>query len=131
MGIDFAEFNVDDLNTVIKVVGVGGGGNNAVNCMVSSGIQGVEFIVINTDAEVLEKSLAPVRLQIGRKATEGKGAGARPEVGAKAAEENRDEIKAALEGADMVFIAAGMGGGTGTGAAPVVAECAREIGALQ
>ena len=130
MGIDFAEFNVDDLNTVIKVVGVGGGGNNAVNCMVSSGIQGVEFIVINTDAEVLEKSLAPVRLQIGRKATEGKGAGARPEVGAKAAEENRDEIKAALEGADMVFIAAGMGGGTGTGAAPVVAECAREIGAL-
>ena len=111
MGIDFAEFNVDDLNTVIKVVGVGGGGNNAVNCMVSSGIQGVEFIVINTDAEVLEKSLAPVRLQIGRKATEGKGAGARPEVGAKAAEENRDEIKAALEGADMVFIAAGMGGG--------------------
>lgn len=130
MGIDFAEFNVDDLNTVIKVVGVGGGGNNAVNCMVSSGIQGVEFIVINTDAEVLEKSLAPVRLQIGRKATEGKGAGARPDVGAKAAEENRDEIKAALEGADMVFIAAGMGGGTGTGAAPVVAECAREIGAL-
>lgn len=130
MGIDFAEFNVDDLNTVIKVVGVGGGGNNAVNCMVSSGIQGVEFIVINTDAEVLEKSLAPVRLQIGRKATEGKGAGARPEVGAKAAEENRDEIKAALEGADMVFVAAGMGGGTGTGAAPVVAECAREIGAL-
>lgn len=130
MGIDFAEFNVDDLNTVIKVVGVGGGGNNAVNCMVSSGIQGVEFIVINTDAEVLEKSLAPVRIQIGRKATEGKGAGARPEVGAKAAEENRDEIKAALEGADMVFIAAGMGGGTGTGAAPVVAECAREIGAL-
>ena len=97
MGIDFAEFNVDDLNTVIKVVGVGGGGNNAVNCMVSSGIQGVEFIVINTDAEVLEKSLAPVRLQIGRKATEGKGAGARPEVGAKAAEENRDEIKAVLD----------------------------------
>lgn len=130
MGIDFAEFNVDDLDTVIKVVGVGGGGNNAVNCMVSSGIQGVEFIVINTDAEVLEKSLAPVRLQIGRKATEGKGAGARPEVGARAAEENRDEIKAALEGADMVFVAAGMGGGTGTGAAPVVAECAREIGAL-
>ncbi|MDD3115292.1 MAG: cell division protein FtsZ, partial [Anaerovibrio sp.] len=129
MGIDFADLDID-LDAVIKVVGVGGGGNNAVNCMVASGVQGVEFIVINTDAEVLEKSLAPVRLQIGRKATEGKGAGARPEVGEKAAEENRDEIKAALEGADMVFIAAGMGGGTGTGAAPIVAECAKEIGAL-
>ena len=129
MGIDFADLDVD-LDAVIKVVGVGGGGNNAVNCMVAAGIQGVDFIVINTDAEVLEKSLAPVRLQIGRKATEGKGAGARPEVGEKAAEENREEIKAALEGADMVFIAAGMGGGTGTGAAPVVAECAKEIGAL-
>jgi len=129
VGIDFADLDID-LDAVIKVVGVGGGGNNAVNCMVASGVQGVEFIVINTDAEVLEKSLAPVRLQIGRKATEGKGAGARPEVGEKAAEENRDEIKAALEGADMVFIAAGMGGGTGTGAAPIVAECAKEIGAL-
>ena len=91
--------------TVIKVVGCGGGGSNAVNRMIENGLANVEFIVINTDAEVLEKSLAPVRLQIGRKATEGKGAGARPEVGAKAAEENRDEIKAALEGADMVFIA--------------------------
>ena len=129
MGIDFADLD-EGLDAVIKVVGVGGGGNNAVNCMVSSGVQGVEFIAINTDAEVLEESLAPVRLQIGRKATEGKGAGARPEVGEKAAEENRDEIKAALEGADMVFIAAGMGGGTGTGAAPIVAECAKELGAL-
>ena len=129
MGIDFADLD-EGLDAVIKVVGVGGGGNNAVNCMVSSGVQGVEFIAINTDAEVLEESLAPVRLQIGRKATEGKGAGARPEVGEKAAEENRDEIKAALDGADMVFIAAGMGGGTGTGAAPIVAECAKELGAL-
>ena len=129
MGIDFADLD-EGLDAVIKVVGVGGGGNNAVNCMVSSGVQGVEFIAINTDAEVLEESLAPVRLQIGRKATEGKGAGARPEVGEKAAEENRDEIKAALEGADMVFIAAGMGGDTGTGAAPIVAECAKELGAL-
>lgn len=129
MGIDFADLE-EGLDAVIKVVGVGGGGNNAVNCMVSSGVQGVDFIAINTDAEVLEESLAPVRLQIGRKATEGKGAGARPEVGEKAAEENRDEIKAALEGADMVFIAAGMGGGTGTGAAPIVAECAKELGAL-
>ena len=129
MGIDFADLD-EGLDAVIKVVGVGGGGNNAVNCMVSSGVQGVEFIAINTDAEVLEESLAPIRLQIGRKATEGKGAGARPEVGEKAAEENRDEIKAALEGADMVFIAAGMGGGTGTGAAPIVAECAKELGAL-
>ena len=129
MGIDFADLD-EGLDAVIKVVGVGGGGNNAVNCMVSSGVQGVEFIAINTDAEVLEESLAPVRLQIGRKATEGKGAGARPEVGEKAAEENGDEIKAALEGADMVFIAAGMGGGTGTGAAPIVAECAKELGAL-
>ena len=86
MGIDFADLD-EGLDAVIKVVGVGGGGNNAVNCMVSSGVQGVEFIAINTDAEVLEESLAPVRLQIGRKATEGKGAGARPEVGEKAAEE--------------------------------------------
>lgn len=129
MGIDFADLE-NNLDAVIKVVGVGGGGNNAVNCMVASGVQGVEFIVINTDAEVLDKSLAPVRLQIGRKITEGKGAGARPEVGEKAAEESRDEIRAALEGADMVFIAAGMGGGTGTGAAPIVAECAKEVGAL-
>lgn len=129
MAIDLADFDAG-ADVVIKVVGVGGGGNNAVNRMISAGVQGVEFIAINTDAEVLAKSLAPVRLQIGRKATEGKGAGARPEVGAKAAEENRDEIKAALEGADMVFIAAGMGGGTGTGAAPVVAECAKELGIL-
>lgn len=129
VGIEFADLDVG-LDAVIKVVGVGGGGNNAVNCMVASGVKGVEFIAINTDAEVLEESLAPVRLQIGKKATEGKGAGARPEVGEKAAEESRDEIKEALNGADMVFIAAGMGGGTGTGAAPIVAECAKEIGAL-
>lgn len=129
MAIDF-EYDDAGLDAVIKVVGVGGGGNNAVNCMISSGVQGVEFIVINTDAEVLAESLAPVRLQIGRKVTEGKGAGARPDIGEKAAEESREEIKAALEGADMVFISAGMGGGTGTGAAPIVAECAKEIGAL-
>ena len=129
MGIDFADLD-EGLDAVIKVVGVGGGGNNAVNCMVSSGVQGVEFIAINTDAEVLEESLAPVRLQIGRKATEGKGAGARPEVGEKAAEESAEEISAALKGADMVFVTCGMGGGTGTGAAPVVAKLAKDMGIL-
>ena len=114
----------------IKVIGVGGGGSNAVNRMINLGLQGVEFIAVNTDAQALLKSLAPKRLQIGDKLTRGLGAGARPEVGQKAAEESRDDILEALRGADMVFVTAGMGGGTGTGAAPVVAECAREIGAL-
>ena len=129
VGIEFAGLD-NDLDAKIKVVGVGGGGNNAINCMVSAGVKGVEFIAINTDAQALVNSLATTRIQIGSKATRGLGAGARPEVGEKAAEENRDEIKEALKDADMVFIAAGMGGGTGTGAAPIVAECAREMNAL-
>ena len=114
----------------IKVIGVGGAGNNAVNRMIASSVQGVEFLAINTDAQALLSSLAPYRIQIGEKLTKGLGAGANPEVGQKAAEESRDEIMKALRGADMVFITAGMGGGTGTGAAPVVAECAKELGAL-
>ncbi len=114
----------------IKVIGVGGGGSNAVNRMISLGLEGVEFIAVNTDAQALLTSLAPKRMQIGEKLTRGLGAGARPEIGEKAAQESREEILKALEGSDMVFITAGMGGGTGTGAAPVVAECAREVGAL-
>lgn len=114
----------------IKVVGVGGGGSNAINRMISSGLKGVEFVAVNTDAQALLHSMAPKRIQIGQKLTRGLGAGARPEVGGKAAEESRDELVDALDGADMVFITAGMGGGTGTGAAPVVAACAQESGAL-
>ncbi len=133
MGVN-AVFELDDngLDQVakIKVIGVGGGGSNAVNRMINYGLQGVEFIAVNTDAQALLKSLAPKRMQIGEKLTRGLGAGARPEIGQKAAEESRDDILEALRGADMVFVTAGMGGGTGTGAAPVVAECAREIGAL-
>ena len=127
-------FELDD-NTLdqfakIKVIGVGGGGNNAVNRMISLGLEGVEFIAVNTDAQALLTALAPKRMQIGEKLTRGLGAGARPEIGQKAAMESREDIINALRGSDMVFITAGMGGGTGTGAAPVVAECAREIGAL-
>ncbi|MBO8128620.1 MAG: cell division protein FtsZ [Peptococcaceae bacterium] len=115
---------------IIKVIGVGGGGNNAVNRMISAGLKGVEFIAINTDAQALEMSLCNQKIQIGSKLTKGLGAGGNPEIGEKAAEESRDDILQALEGADMVFVTAGMGGGTGTGAAPVVAEIAREMGAL-
>ena len=127
-------FELDD-NTLdqfakIKVIGVGGGGNNAVNRMISLGLEGVEFIAVNTDAQALLNALAPKRMQIGEKLTRGLGAGARPEIGQKAAMESREDIINALRGSDMVFITAGMGGGTGTGAAPVVAECAREVGAL-
>lgn len=114
----------------IKVIGVGGGGNNAVNRMISLGLEGVEFIAINTDAQALMTAMAPKRMQIGMKLTRGLGAGARPEIGEQAAIESRDEIIKALDKSDMVFITAGMGGGTGTGAAPIVAECARELGAL-
>lgn len=114
----------------LKVVGVGGGGSNAVNRMVEAGIKGVDFIAINTDAQALNMSLAPCKLQIGQNLTRGLGAGANPEVGQKAAEESRDEILEHLKGADMVFITAGMGGGTGTGGAPVVAQAAKEVGAL-
>ena len=115
---------------VIKVVGVGGGGVNAVNRMVDAGVGGVEFVAINTDAQVLLMSDADVKLDIGRDSTRGLGAGANPEVGREAAEGHRDEIDDALKGADMVFITAGEGGGTGTGAAPIVAEVARSLGAL-
>ena len=114
----------------IKVVGVGGGGGNAVNRMVDAGVNGVEFVAINTDATALLLSKADNKIQIGEKSTNGQGAGAKPEVGLRAAEESRDEIAAALRGTDMVFITAGMGGGTGTGAAPVVAQIARELGIL-
>ena len=115
---------------VIKVVGVGGGGGNAVNTMVETTLGEVEFIAVNTDRQALHVSRAGTKLQIGEKITKGLGAGANPEIGEKAAEENREEIAAALSGADMVFVAAGMGGGTGTGAAPVVASVAKELGIL-
>jgi cell division protein FtsZ len=115
---------------VIKVVGVGGGGTNAVNRMVDAGLTGVEFIAVNTDAQALMMSDADVKLHIGSAATRGLGAGADPAVGQSAAHESRDELKESLKGADMVFVTAGEGGGTGTGAAPVVGELAREIGAL-
>ena len=116
---------------VIKVVGVGGGGTNAVNRMVDAGLKGVEFIAVNTDAQALQMCDADIKLQIGGQLTRGLGAGANPEVGQGAANESRDEIKEALKGADMVFVTAGEGGGTGTGAAPVIAEVAKhEIGAL-
>ncbi len=114
----------------IKVVGCGGGGNNAVNRMVDAGLQGVEFISVNTDKQALNLSDAHVKIQIGEKLTKGLGAGAVPEVGRRAAEESREEIAQALKGADLVFITAGMGGGTGTGAAPIVAEIARDLGCL-
>ncbi|GGJ55169.1 cell division protein FtsZ [Anoxybacillus voinovskiensis] len=120
---------VDQLAT-IKVIGVGGGGNNAVNRMIEHGVQGVEFIAVNTDAQALNLSKAPIKLQIGAKLTRGLGAGANPEVGKKAAEESKEQIEEALKGADMVFVTAGMGGGTGTGAAPVIAQIARDLGAL-
>ncbi|WP_033541424.1 cell division protein FtsZ [Planococcus sp. CAU13] len=119
-----------DAMAVIKVIGVGGGGNNAVNRMIEHGVQGVEFIAVNTDAQALNLSKAEIRLQIGSKLTRGLGAGANPEVGKKAAEESKEQIEEALRGADMVFVTAGMGGGTGTGAAPVIAGIAKELGAL-
>ena len=106
----------------IKVVGVGGGGNNAVNRMIASGLKGVEFVAINTDAQALVHAMAQNRIQIGEKLTRGLGAGARPEIGEKAAQENRDDIMKALQGADMIFVTAGMGGGTGTGGC---ADCSR------
>jgi len=119
-----------DHGAKIKVIGVGGGGSNGLNRMIEVGLRGAEFIAINTDAQALSISKATHKLQIGEKLTRGLGAGANPEVGAKAAEESRDLVSKAIKGADMVFITAGMGGGTGTGAAPVVAEVARELGAL-
>jgi len=117
-------------NVCIKVVGVGGGGNNAVNRMISSNVRGVEFVSINTDVQALKHSLAPNQVVIGERVTKGFGAGANPSIGERAAEESLDDIKAALSGADMVFVTAGMGGGTGTGAAPVVAKVAHEMDIL-
>lgn len=114
----------------IKVIGVGGGGNNAVDRMITANIRGVEFVAVNTDRQVLRKSLAPNQLVIGEKITKGFGAGANPEIGAHAAQESIEDIKALLTGADMVFVTAGMGGGTGTGAAPIVAKVAKDMGIL-
>ncbi len=128
MGFEIS--NEVDLVTQIKVIGVGGGGGNAVNRMVESGVQGIEFIVVNTDKQVLNSSKATHNIQIGEKATNGQGAGARPEIGRKAAEESMETINEILAGTDMVFITAGMGGGTGTGAAPVIAQLAKDKGIL-
>ncbi|WP_163970742.1 cell division protein FtsZ [Oceanobacillus halotolerans] len=114
----------------IKVIGVGGGGSNAVNRMIEHGVEGVEFIAVNTDSQALNLSKAEVKLQIGGKLTRGLGAGANPEVGKKAADESKEQLEEVLQGADMVFVTAGMGGGTGTGAAPVIAQIAKEQGAL-
>ena len=125
------ENEINNYLAVIKVVGVGGGGTNAVNRMIEEGIRGVEFVAINTDAQALAISDADIKVHIGTDLTRGLGAGANPEIGRKAADESRDDIKEALAGADMVFITAGEGGGTGTGAAPIVADIAmNDIGAL-
>lgn len=119
-----------ETGVVIKVIGVGGGGGNAVNRMVSSGVKGIDFIAVNTDRQALNFSAADVKLQVGEKLTGGRGAGSKPEIGEKAAKESEDEIRRLLQGANMVFITAGMGGGTGTGGAPVIAEIAKEMGIL-
>lgn len=125
------EFDVEEQQFAdIKVIGIGGGGNNAINRMIQAGLKGVEFVAVNTDAQALYLSKAEKKIQVGEKLTKGLGAGANPEVGKKSAEESKEEIKRALMGADMVFVTAGMGGGTGTGGAPVVAEIAKEMGAL-
>ncbi|MBO0960543.1 cell division protein FtsZ [Neobacillus sp. MM2021_6] len=123
------DMNIDQIAR-IKVIGVGGGGNNAVNRMIEDGIQGVEFIAVNTDAQALNLSKAEIKMQIGANLTRGLGAGANPEVGSKAVEESRKQLQEVLKGADMVFVTAGMGGGTGTGAAPAIAQISRELGAL-
>lgn len=124
-------FGMDEEHfATIKVIGVGGGGGNAVDRMIESAVQGIEFIVVNTDNQILQRSKAQLRIQIGEKVTRGLGAGANPEIGQKAAEESAEEIEQAIEGTDMLFITAGMGGGTGTGAAPVVAQIARKLGIL-
>jgi len=119
-----------NLAAKVKIIGIGGGGNNALNTMISYGLSGVDFIAANTDAQVLATNLAPMKLQLGENLTKGLGAGANPEVGRKAALEDVEKIREALKGADMVFITAGLGGGTGTGGGPVIAEVAREMGAL-
>ena len=127
---DFIYEDAYEPDVNIKVIGVGGGGGNALNCMVASGVQDIEYIAINTDAKALNNSKATTRIQIGAKLTKGRGAGNKPAIGQQSAEESKEEIEAALKGADMVFITAGMGGGTGTGAAPVVAKIAQEAGIL-
>ena len=127
--MDF-EFDTNLDGAVIKVIGVGGAGNNAVNRMISEGVQGVEFIVANTDTQALRNSEAETKIQLGPKLTKGLGAGSLPDIGLKAAEESEEQIREALVGADLIFVTAGMGGGTGTGAAPVVARIAKELGAL-
>ncbi|WP_026574278.1 cell division protein FtsZ [Bacillus sp. UNC438CL73TsuS30] len=125
------EFDADfDQFATIKVIGVGGGGNNAVNRMIEAGVEGVEFIAVNTDAQALNQSKAEITMQIGGALTRGLGAGANPEIGRKAAEESKQQLEEVLAGADMVFVTAGMGGGTGTGAAPAIAKIARKLGAL-
>ena len=126
------EIKTNDAESAAKiiVVGVGGAGNNAVNRMIDEQIEGVEFIGVNTDKQALQLCKAPTLLQIGEKLTKGLGAGAKPEIGEKAAEESSEEINSALKGADMVFVTCGMGGGTGTGAAPVVAKLAKDMGIL-
>jgi cell division protein FtsZ len=129
MTIEYFE-SMDSQKANLKVVGVGGAGNNAINWMIESGLKGVEFIAINTDVQALEINKAPNKIQIGKSVTRGLGAGANPELGREAILEDKDEVKQALQGADMIFVTAGMGGGTGTGAAPIVAEIAKEIGAL-
>ncbi|MEA3050253.1 MAG: cell division protein FtsZ, partial [Sphingomonadales bacterium] len=130
MSIDFIRPEVDELRPRISVIGVGGAGGNAVANMIANDVQGVDFIVANTDAQALNASPANQRIQLGLRITQGLGAGSRPEIGKAAAEEAIQEIEAALDGAHMCFIAAGMGGGTGTGAAPVIAKIAREKGVL-
>jgi cell division protein FtsZ len=130
-GYNVLDFDVDlEQFANIKVIGIGGGGNNAINRMIDSGLKGVEFISVNTDAQALYLSKADKKIQIGEKLTKGLGAGANPEIGKKAAEESKGEIEEALKGADMIFVTAGMGGGTGTGAAPVIAEVSRSLGIL-
>ncbi|MGZ1195980.1 cell division protein FtsZ [Lactobacillus delbrueckii subsp. bulgaricus] len=130
MALDFTFDSDDNNNAVIKVIGVGGAGGNAVNRMIEDGVQGVSFIAANTDVQALNSNNAEVKIQLGPKLTRGLGAGSHPETGQKAAEESEETIEDALKGADMIFITAGMGGGTGTGAAPVIAQIARETGAL-
>ncbi len=128
--MEFENYAENENLVNIKVIGVGGGGNNAVNRMISSNVRGVEFIAVNTDVQALKRSTAGKKIALGNKITQGHGAGANPDIGARAAEESQEEITNAIKGADMVFITSGMGGGTGTGAAPVVAKIARDMGIL-
>ena len=130
MEYDDNNITMMDGTATIKVIGVGGAGNNAVNRMIESGIKGVDFIAVNTDKQALQQSKAGTKIQIGEKITRGLGAGANPDIGAQSAEESKSEVAEVLRGADMVFVTAGMGGGTGTGAAPIVAEIAKSMNIL-